>query len=64
MSSPVAKGVLLFVLAGLTYHILAGIRHLVADCEIGESLIAARVSAYAVFVLTAVLVILEVYWIW
>jgi succinate dehydrogenase / fumarate reductase, cytochrome b subunit len=64
MRTPMVKAMVLLLLAGLTYHILAGIRHLVADCEIGESLCAAKVSAYAVFLLTAVLVALEACWLW
>ena len=64
MRAPMIKAMVLFLLAGLTYHILAGVRHLVADCEIGESLCAAKLSAYAVFLLTAIFVVLEAYWLW
>ena len=33
------------------YHILTGVRHLLQDLHIGESLIASRVSSYIVFIL-------------
>ena len=38
------------------YHILTGVRHLLQDMHIGESLAASRVSSYIVFFLWSVLV--------
>ena len=38
------------------YHILTGVRHLLQDMHIGESLEASRVSSYTVFFLWSVLV--------
>ena len=38
------------------YHILTGVRHLLQDMHIGESLEASRVSSYIVFFLWSVLV--------
>ena len=39
-----------------SYHILTGVRHLLQDMHIGESLEASRVSSYIVFFLWSVLV--------
>ena len=61
---PVVSGLIWVVLVAMTYHILAGIRHLVADFDVGESLVAARASAWFVFALTAILALLEAYWLW
>ena len=38
------------------YHILTGVRHLLQDMHIGESLEASRVSSYIVFFLWSILV--------
>ena len=40
----------------LAYHILTGVRHLLQDIHIGESLEASRVSSYIVFFIWSVLV--------
>ncbi len=45
-------------------HLFAGIRHLTMDLGFGESVRAGRISAYTVFVLSAVAVILLGVWIW
>lgn len=39
------------------YHILTGVRHLLQDLHIGESLIASRVSSYIVFILWFLLIL-------
>lgn len=51
-------------LAGLVYHTVAGIRHLVADAGIGESLPAARASAAATLGLSALLIVALGVWVW
>ena len=61
---PVVSALIWAALVAMTYHILAGVRHLVADFDIGESLAAARASAWLVFALTALLALLEAYWLW
>ena len=43
------------------YHILTGVRHLLQDLHIGESLSSSRVSSYIVFILWFLL-ILSVIW--
>ena len=39
------------------YHILTGVRHLLQDLHIGESLSASRISSYIVFILWFLLVL-------
>lgn len=64
LAAPLPKLVLLAVLAALVYHILAGFKHLVMDFHLWDNLEAARRSSVAVFVLTAILVVLAGAWLW
>lgn len=58
------KLVLWVVLAGLIYHTLAGIKHLVMDLGYGESMEGGTTGAKLVFVFSAVLIVLVGAWIW
>ena len=58
------KLALLAVLALLAYHLLAGIRHLLLDMHIGDTLAAARTASWSVFALTAVVVAALGAWLW
>jgi succinate dehydrogenase / fumarate reductase cytochrome b subunit len=64
LAAPFAKLVLWGVLSMLIYHILAGVKHLIMDFHIGDTFEAASVSAYIVFVLSAVLAVVTGAWIW
>ncbi len=64
LASPVAKFVIWAVLVGLIYHTLAGIRHLIMDFGIGESMEGGVAGARIVFVLSIVLAVLAGVWIW
>lgn len=48
LQHPVSQSLRFLVLFALFYHMAAGIRHLIMDTGRGESLWAARLSAYAV----------------
>ncbi len=52
------------VLAALGYHLLAGIRHLLLDFHLGDSLAAGRGSSWIVLVLAAVAAIGLGAWLW
>lgn len=54
LSSPLAKFVAWGIASALLYHSLAGLRHLVMDFGIGESLEGGVLGARIVFALTAV----------
>lgn len=58
------KLVLLGVLAALAYHLLAGVKHLLLDLHIGDSMAAARLASWVVFALTALVVALLGAWLW
>lgn len=63
MSQPVAQFILWAVLAALAFHILAGVRHLIMDLNIGEGLQAGRWTARIVLVLFVVASIAAGVWI-
>jgi|TARA_R100000353_G_scaffold169108_1_gene131998 succinate dehydrogenase / fumarate reductase cytochrome b subunit len=64
MNSPLSKLVLWAILSALLYHFVAGIRHLVMDMGVGETLEGGRRGAFATFIATAVLILLAGVWIW
>jgi succinate dehydrogenase / fumarate reductase cytochrome b subunit len=51
-------------LAGLLFHLIAGIRHLLMDLGWGEDLKAARFSAWCVIVIAIVVILLAGTWLW
>ena len=64
LATPLMKFVIWAILAGLIYHSVAGIKHLVMDLGIGESFEAGTRSAQLVVIISAVLILLAGAWIW
>jgi len=64
LAAPLAKLVLWAVTAGLIYHTVAGIKHLIMDMGIGETLEGGTLGAYAVFMFSAILIAMAGFWIW
>lgn len=64
LASPLAKLVIWALMAGLIYHSLAGIKHLVMDFGIGETMEGGVLGARIVIALSAVLIVLAGVWIW
>ncbi len=64
MTSPLAKLVLLAILAAIFYHLVAGIRHLIMDAGMAETLEGGRRGAFATFIVTVVLILLAGAWVW
>src|SRR5690606_735322 len=52
------------VVAGLLYHLIAGIRHLLMDMGIGESLEGGLLGARLIVILSVVAIVLAGVWIW
>lgn len=52
------------VLAGLIYHSCAGVKHLLMDAGIGESLEGGVAGARAVFIVSVILIVLVGAWLW
>lgn len=64
LSSPVAKFVMWACLSALAYHTVAGVRHLIMDLGVGESLEGGRLGAKLALVVAIVLIILAGVWVW
>ena len=63
-ASPLAKLVIWAIVAGLIYHCVADVKHLVMDIGIGESFEGGTLGARIVVVVSAVLILLAGVWIW
>lgn len=64
LANPVCQFVLWGTLATLAYHLVAGVRHLIMDMGIGESLEGGQNGAKIVFFVAAVLIALAGVWVW
>lgn len=64
MTSLLVKLVVWAILSVLLYHLVAGIRHLIMDTGVGETLEGGRRGAKLVFIISAVLILLVGGWIW
>jgi len=64
VASPYYKFLLWVFSAALVYHVIAGIRHILMDMGLGESLAAGRRSAISIIILAIVLTIFLGIWIW
>ena len=64
LSGPFFKLILWGCLSALAYHFVAGIRHLIMDLGVGETLEGGRLGAKLVFVFSVVLILLAGAWVW
>jgi succinate dehydrogenase / fumarate reductase cytochrome b subunit len=64
LDSALVKLVIWAVTAGLIYHSLAGVKHLIADFGIGETMEGGILGARIVIGLSIVLILLAGIWIW
>jgi succinate dehydrogenase / fumarate reductase cytochrome b subunit len=63
-SNPICKFVIWAVLSALAYHTVMGIRHLIMDCGIGESLKGGQLGAKIALTLAVILIALLGVWVW
>jgi len=64
LDTGLARFVLWGILAALAYHFVAGIKHLIMDWGIGETLEGGRRFAFAGFAIAGVLMVLAGVWVW
>lgn len=64
LGNPFIKLVIWGLLSALLYHLVAGIRHLIMDAGIGETLEGGRRGSKIVLVVAAVLIVAAGVWIW
>lgn len=64
LTSPFAKLVIWGLLSALLYHLVAGIRHLIMDLGIGETLQGGKLGSKIVLAISVVLIVLAGVWVW
>lgn len=64
MDNLIVKLLLWAVISGLLYHFIAGIKHLLMDIGIGESLEGGRTGAKLVIAFSAISIVLTGVWLW
>ncbi len=64
LGNPLAKLVIWAVVAGLIYHSVAGVKHLIMDLGVGETMEGGTLGAKVVLAVSAVLIFLAGVWIW
>ena len=64
MDNLIVKLVIWAVVSGLLYHLIAGIKHLVMDLGIGETLEGAQTGAKLVVALSVISIVLTGVWLW
>jgi len=64
LASPVAKLVIWGLLSALLYHLVAGIRHLIMDLGVGESLEGGKLGSKIVIAVSVVIIVLAGVWVW
>jgi succinate dehydrogenase / fumarate reductase cytochrome b subunit len=64
INTPLPQIIIWGSLAALAYHMVAGIRHLIMDCGIGETLEGGQNGAKIAFVVAAILIVLAGVWVW
>ena len=64
LATPAGKVALWAILAALSYHLLAGIRHLLLDFHIGDTLAGARIGSWISILLALAVVVAAAVWLW
>ncbi|UFQ95991.1 succinate dehydrogenase, cytochrome b556 subunit [Pseudomonas wenzhouensis] len=64
LASPLAKFVIWGLLSALLYHLVAGVRHLIMDMGIGETLEGGKLGSKIVIAVAVVVIVLLGVWIW
>ena len=64
LASPLAKLIVWGLLSALLYHLVAGVRHLIMDMGVGESLEGGKLGSKIVIAVSAVIIVLVGVWIW
>ena len=64
MTSPLVKLIVWGLVSALLYHLVAGIRHLIMDVGVGETLEGGKLGSKIVLAVSVVLILLAGVWIW
>ena len=52
------------ILAAATYHLVAGIRHMIMDLGVGDTFQSGKKTAWVVLIISLILVVIEGVWLW
>ncbi|MFL0809720.1 MAG: succinate dehydrogenase, cytochrome b556 subunit [Agarilytica sp.] len=63
-AAPLAKLILWVVLSALAYHCAAGVRHLIMDMGVGETLEGGKLGAGLAIACSVILIVLAGLWVW
>ena len=64
LTMPLVKFVVWVIVAGLLYHLIAGVKHLIMDFGIGETLEGGKTGAILTIVISAIAIVISGVWIW
>jgi succinate dehydrogenase / fumarate reductase cytochrome b subunit len=64
LTHPIAKIVIIGLIWGYLHHLLAGVRHLALDLDVGTDLAPARLTSYAVLIIAIALTVIFAVWLW
>lgn len=64
LNAPLAKLIVWAVIAALAYHTVMGIRHLIMDMGLGETLKGGKFGAAVALAVAVVLIVLSGVWVW
>lgn len=64
LAQPLIQFLLWLVLVAVTYHLIAGIKHMLLDFHIGDTVAAAKLGSVLVFVFSAIVAVGLGMWIW
>jgi succinate dehydrogenase / fumarate reductase cytochrome b subunit len=64
LSMPLAKLLLIAIVATLIYHFVAGVKHLLLDFDIGDTVEGGKLGAQITIAVSAVLIVIAGVWLW
>lgn len=64
LTNPMVRLFFWLIFIPFAFHLVAGIRHLLSDLHVGDTLKAGRFASYLTFVITFILVVLAGVWLW
>ncbi len=64
LHNPAMKFFLWVAVSSALFHLVAGLRHIIMDLGFGENVCAGRITAYLVFIVAVILIVLAGVWIW
>jgi succinate dehydrogenase / fumarate reductase, cytochrome b subunit len=64
LSTPIVKLLMWALLTALMYHVVAGIKHLLMDMGIGETLVSVRIAAVLTLAISIAISVMLGMWLW